>query len=66
MSSYFRRSIASHVTAIALGAVATATYLTVHSASSQSLADSSQQSARSRLAPHLPRRLRTSPRMSAR
>ena len=39
MSSYFRRSIASHVTAIALGAVATATYLTVHSASSQSLAD---------------------------
>ena len=34
MSSYFRRSIASHVTAIALGAVATATYLTVHSASS--------------------------------
>jgi multidrug efflux pump subunit AcrB len=39
MSSYFRRSIASHVTAIALGAVATATYLTVHSASPQSLAD---------------------------
>src|SRR6266516_1408047 len=39
MSSYFRRSVASHVTAIALGAVATATYLTVHSASSQSLAD---------------------------
>src|SRR5271167_595190 len=38
MSLYFRRSIASHVTAIALGAVATATYLTVHSASSQSLA----------------------------
>jgi hypothetical protein len=39
MSSYFRRSIASHVTAIALGAVATATYLTVHSASPQLLAD---------------------------
>jgi len=38
MSLYFHRSIASHVTAIALGAVATATYLTVHSASSQSLA----------------------------
>jgi hypothetical protein len=39
MSSYLRRSIASHVTAIALGAVATGTYLTVYPASPQSLAD---------------------------
>ena len=39
VSMHLRRSIPSHMTAIALGAVATATYLTVPSASSQSLAD---------------------------
>jgi hypothetical protein len=39
MSSVFRISIVSHVAAIAVGAVAATTYLTVYSASRQSLAD---------------------------
>jgi hypothetical protein len=39
MSSVFRISIISHLTAIAVGAVAATAYLTVHSASRQSLAD---------------------------
>jgi hypothetical protein len=39
MSSAFRLSIASHVAAIAVGAVATTAYLTVNTASRQSLAD---------------------------
>ena len=39
MLSNFRLSIASHVTAIAVGAVAATAYLTVYSASQQSLAD---------------------------
>jgi hypothetical protein len=39
MSSGFRISIISHVAAIAVGAVAATTYLTVYSASRQSLAD---------------------------
>src|SRR5579862_1589896 len=38
MSSAFRLSIISHVAAIAVGAVAATAYLTVHSASRQSLA----------------------------
>ena len=39
MSSVFRISIISHVAAIAVGAVAATAYLTVYSASRQSLAD---------------------------
>src|SRR5580704_7159103 len=39
MSSAFRLSIISHVAAIAVGAVAATAYLTIHSASPQSLAD---------------------------
>jgi hypothetical protein len=39
MSSAFRLSIISHVAAIAVGAVAATAYLTVYSASPQSLAD---------------------------
>ena len=39
MSSAFRLSIISHVAAIAVGAVAVTAYLTIHSASTQSLAD---------------------------
>ena len=39
MSSAFRLSIISHVVAIAVGAVAATAYLTIHSASPQSLAD---------------------------
>ena len=39
MSSIFRSSVGSHVTAIALGAVAAAAILTSYSANSQSLAD---------------------------
>jgi hypothetical protein len=39
MSSVFRISIISHVAAIAVGAVAVTAYLTVYSASRQSLAD---------------------------
>src|SRR5260370_33619475 len=39
MSSVFRTSIISHVAAIAVGAVAATAYLTVYSASRQSLAD---------------------------
>src|ERR1700726_5229127 len=39
MPSNFRLSIASHVAAIAVGAVAAAAYLTVNAASPQSLAD---------------------------
>ncbi|MBO0757189.1 MAG: DUF305 domain-containing protein [Bradyrhizobiaceae bacterium] len=39
MLANFRSSIASHATAIAVGAVATATYLTSYPASTQSLAD---------------------------
>jgi hypothetical protein len=39
MSSAFRLSIISHVTAITFGAIAAAAYLTVYSANSQSLAD---------------------------
>jgi uncharacterized protein (DUF305 family) len=39
MPSTFRLSIASHVAAIAVGAVAAAAYLTVNAASPQSLAD---------------------------
>lgn len=38
-SSHFHRLIASHVTVIAFGVVAATAYLTVHSATSQSLAD---------------------------
>jgi hypothetical protein len=39
MSSVFRISIISHLVAIAVGAVATTAYLTVHTAGRQSLAD---------------------------
>jgi len=39
VSSAFRLSIISHVVAIAVGAVAATAYLTIHSASPQSLAD---------------------------
>jgi uncharacterized protein (DUF305 family) len=39
MSSTFRLSVGSHLAAIAVGAVAAAAYLTVHSNSAQSLAD---------------------------
>ena len=39
MSATFRLSIGSHAAAIAVGAVAVATYLTVYSAGPQSLAD---------------------------
>src|SRR6266404_10002399 len=39
MSANFRSSIGSHAAAIAVGAVAAATYLTVYSAGPQSLAD---------------------------
>jgi uncharacterized protein (DUF305 family) len=39
MSSVFRSSIVSHTTAAMLGAAASAAFLTVHSANSQSLAD---------------------------
>jgi uncharacterized protein (DUF305 family) len=39
MSANFRSSIASHVAATAVGAVAAAAYLTVYSASPQSIAD---------------------------
>jgi Domain of unknown function (DUF305) len=39
MSSIFRLSVGSHLAAIAVGAVAATAYLTVHSASPQSLAD---------------------------
>ena len=39
MSANFRSSIASHAAAIAVGALATATYLTIYPASTQSLAD---------------------------
>ncbi len=39
MSANFRLSIGSHAAAIAAGAVAAATYLTVYSAGPQSLAD---------------------------
>src|SRR6202166_4023758 len=39
MSSAFRLSIVSHLAVIAVGAVAAAAYLTVYTASSQSLAD---------------------------
>jgi hypothetical protein len=39
MSKYYRRSIASHVTAIAIGAIAAATFLSAYSARPKSLAD---------------------------
>jgi hypothetical protein len=39
MSSIFRLSVGSHLAAIAVGAIAATTYLTVYSASPQSLAD---------------------------
>jgi hypothetical protein len=67
MSSIFRFSVGSHLAAIAVGAVAAAAYLTVFLENPQSLAaTTSQRSARGRLVPRLPRRLRTWPRMLAR